>query len=664
MLVLAAVTAALYARSVLFGFINFDDGHYISENLHLQLGFTPLGIRWAFTTLYFCNWHPITWLVYLADTSIFGLRAGPLHAINFCLHAANAVLLFQVLWQLTGKRWPAAVIAALFAWHPLRVESVAWISETKDVLAGLFFLLTLLAYRRYVQRPGWLRYAVVAVMYALALMSKPSVVTLPFALLLLDYWPLRRSRWLILSLEKLPLLLMTAGASALIYRAQLVSGALELEHTIPFSVRIANAFVSLGLYFSKTFWPTRLTIFYPHPFLAGIPIPLWRVALSAGVLLVITAWVVHYRRSRPYLIVGWLWFLGTLLPSIGLIQAGEQSMADRYSYLPDMGLLIAVVFLAADLLPKQVFFPAAVAACIALCIATEIQLTYWNSSVVLFTQSNQLMPRNFEAQAILAFELLHADHPDQALPLAQSAVDICPIVPAPYHILGLALQAVGRQHEAVLALTSAHRLDPYDPSICNDMGALLLEMGFNAHAQLWFRKAIDLDPLLVAARQNLAMSLAADGKMDEAIAQWRDAVQTNPKFGAAQGWLAVALERQGDRTGAVEHFSAAINDDERRPEWLAELAWLLATDPHSTTDQIQQALKYATEACEKTHNTDAKALDSRAAALARLTRFNDAVATAQQAIDAANATHDPALAKAIETRMMLYRAGEPFIAAK
>jgi protein O-mannosyl-transferase len=665
--VLAGVTLALYARTATFGFVDYDDGHYVSDNPHLRLGFTFKGIAWTFTTLYFCNWHPLTWLVYLADTSIFGLRAGPIHVINSCLHAANAALLFHLLWRMTGRLWPAAVTAALFAWHPLRVESVAWISETKDVLAGFCFLLTLLAYLRYAERPSILRYVIVAVAYAMALMSKPSVVTLPCVLLLLDYWPLRRAgsmrRWGTLVLEKIPFILLTIGASILFYRAQLASGSLVIGKIIPLSNRAANAVVSVGQYLLKTIWPAHLAICYPHPFLSGTPIPMWQIATSIAVVLVITILAFHIRQTMPFVIVGWLWFLGMLVPMLGLIQAGEQSMADRYSYLPSIGLLIAIVFLAADLLPSRFFWAVSICLALPLSAVTELQISYWQNSTALFTRSNQITQRNFEARAMLAYELLRADRVEQALPLAQSAVAICPLVPVTHHMLGLVLQAAGRQHEAVTALSTAFKLDPYDPTISNDMGALLLEMNLNSNAVAWFQRAIHLEPAFVAPRQNLAMSLAADGKMDQAIAQWREALQIDPKFGPAHGWLATALERQGDRAGAVEHFSAAINNGERRPEWLTELAWLLATDPHSTDDQVKQAIACAQEACDKTQNSDARALDALGAALARSGQFDAAAVAATKGIDAANAANQPALAKAIETRMMSYRAGQPFVAA-
>jgi protein O-mannosyl-transferase len=668
MSVLAAVTVGLYARTILFGFIEYDDTYYFSENLHLRIGFTFKGIYWALTTFEFCNWHPLTWLVYLADRAIFGLRPGPLHVIDFSLHAANAALLFYVLWRMTGRCWPAAVVAALFAWHPLRVESVAWISETKDVLAGFFFLLTLFAYFRYAQRPGLLRYTMVCVAFAAALMSKPSVVTLPVLLLLLDYWPFGRGgsakRWLILACEKIPLLIMTAGASELVLRAQRESGATTLNSIIPFSNRAKNALVNVGQYIFKVFWPKRLAVYYPHPFLIGLSITPWQIALALGIILAITVFAIYCMRSRPYFIVGWLWFLGMLVPMLGIIQAGEQSMADRYSYLPDIGLLIAVVFLAADLLPQKVFITAAIAAAIIFCIATEFQLSYWDDSKALFVHADQVTEQNFEAKAIVAMHLLKAGDTDQALVLAQSAVDICQLTPSPLHVLGMVLQAKGRKKEALEALKMAARLNPYDPRIANDIGGLVLDMGFNANALRWFQRAVDRDPQFVIARQNLAYSLAADGKEDQAIAQWETAIAVDPNFGPAQGWLAIALERKGDRAGAIEHFWAAINNGERRPAWLTELAWLLATHPYSTPDQIQQSLMCAREACDKTHNNDAKALDALAAALARSDRFDDAVASAQQGIDAANAAKQPALAKAIQTRMMLYRAGQPYLAAQ
>ncbi len=663
-------TIVLYARTATFGFVNFDDFNYISNNPYIKLGFTWAGIRWALTTGRPLYWHPLTWLMYLFMTSVFGLHPGPLHVPNFILHAASASLLFCFLLRSTRQRWPAAVAAALFAWHPLRVESVAWISETKDALAGCFCMLTLLLYARYADRRTWKLYAAVTVSYLLALTAKPTAVTLPIALLLLDYWPLRRPlTWRLLA-EKIPWLILAGLAAFLAYHFQESNGALNLDAIIPLPVRMENATVSTILYLARNIFPHRLAVFYPHPAMIGRVIPLWQWGGSIVLILIFTILAVAYRKIAPFVCVGWLWFLGTLVPMIGIIQAGEQAMADRHSLIPSIGLIVAAVWTIAALSHgRRLLTPwlTVVTASILVVawIASWIQIGYWRNSETLFTQADANTPENYIARAILASDMLDSpgDH-SRALALARSAVQICPLVPSTHHTLALALEDQEKYHEAFPEYEAAIRLDPYSWRIRCDFGGLLVQMGRDQDAIGQFRRAIQLNSQNAEVRHDLAMSLASDGKEDQAIVEWEGAVAVDPKFGPAQGWLAVALERKGDRAGAVEHFWAAINNGERRPAWLTELAWLLATDPYSTADQIRQSLTYAQEACDKTHRSDAKALDALAAALARSGQFDLAAAAAQQGIDAANAAKQPPLAKAIQTRMMLYSAGQPYLAAQ
>ncbi len=657
---LSAVTLAIYARSAGFDFVIYDDSFYIYANPYLRFGLSWTGIHWALTTLYFSNWHPLTWLVYLADAQFLNRSAASLHVINFSLHALNAGILFIVVQRLTGATGRAAFVAALFAWHPLRLESVAWISETKDDLAGLFFLLTILGYAHYAARPSVARYLAVMAAYLLALASKPSVVTLPFLLLLLDYWPLRRvdrpRRWLVLSLEKLPLVAMTAAACQVYYKAQQAAGSLNLNRVIPFPVRLENAVAAIGFYLSKTVWPIRLSIFYPHPYLVRAPIPFWNLLIGGAAILIVSSFVVIARRSMPYVMVGWLWFLGALVPMLGLVQAGDLAMADRYSYLPGIGLMIAVVWTAAEKIRRPTIVAVAgTLACIALAAATEFQLGYWRNAYTLFSHADRVTDRNYLAKAMLAYYAGDHGHADQAVSLAQASVDFCPTLPFSYHALGVALEKAGRPHEALAAFDRSIAIDPYSAIVRNEAGALLVQLGNNAGAAKQFDRAIALDPEYADARQNLAIILAGQGKLDEAIAQWKQAVAIDPSFGAAHGWLATGLQRRGDRVGAVEHFKAAIANGQRRPEWLADLAWLVAIDPSTNSAEAAQAVEYAQEACRQ--SDDALAWDALAAALARCGRFDDAVSAAARSASAADSQKQPALAAQIRSRLDLYRAG-------
>ena len=427
---LAAVTVAVYWPVLHFGFINYDDSEYITENLQVRAGLTWRGLVWAFTQFHAWNWHPVTWLSHMLDWQLYGARAGGHHASNLLIHVLNVVLAFAVLRQMTGAFWRSAVVAGLFAVHPLHVESVAWVSERKDVLSGLFFWLTLWAYGMYVRRQGQSPestvprprstldapryYALTLFFFALGLMSKPMVVTLPFVLLLLDYWPLRRVAWpgdvqnrerldhtaelKPLLLEKVPFFVLSLGSSLVTYLAQSRGGAVLPMDALPLSQRLANAAVAYVRYAVKAVWPTHLAAFYPHPGRW----PNWEVASCALAVLLVTGAVLIETRKRPVLVVGWLWFLGTLVPVIGLVQVGSQSMADRYTYLPLIGLFLMAVwggtefaaagFSAGNL--RVLGFGAATAA-LGLCAAdARMQLGYWKESEALFTHTLEVSPEN------------------------------------------------------------------------------------------------------------------------------------------------------------------------------------------------------------------------------------------------------------------------------
>jgi len=396
---LLLVTFAIYAQVFHFDFVNFDDPDYIIGNPHVRQGLTSQGLAWAFTSPGAANWFPLTWISHMLDCQLFGLDSGWHHLHNVLLHSLAAIFLCVFLTRATGSRWRSVLVAYIWALHPLHVESVAWVAERKDVLSAVFWFLTLWAYVWYSRRPGWGRYLAVALGLCLGLMAKPTVVTLPFVLLLLDYWPLARlgQRWRKAVLEKLPLLALSGIAAAITYRVQEHAGAVKV---LPLHTRLANATLSSTLYILKTFWPSRLAVFYPYPrHFAFLPL------LAAGLLLAgITAAVIVLRRRAPYLVTGWGWFAITLIPVIGLVQVGGQARADRYMYIPMVGLLIMVVWGAAEVLEQLratvVAIPLAASACATCAVLTWIQVGYWRNSETLFrhalhvTQDNSVANHN------------------------------------------------------------------------------------------------------------------------------------------------------------------------------------------------------------------------------------------------------------------------------
>src|SRR6059036_456916 len=383
-------TLAVFAPALRHGFVNYDDPEYVTENPRVRAGLSWAGLGWAFAAPHAANWHPLTWLSHMLDAQLFGLAPAGHHATSVLLHATSAALLFEVLAGMTGTPWRSAFVAAVFALHPLRVESVAWVSERKDVLAGFFWMLALAAYARYARRRGAADYVLVVAAFVLGLLAKPMVVTLPLVLLLLDVWPLRRPWTIALVWEKLPLVLLAAAASALTVVAQRGAGAMASLESLPLAARMAEAVVAFRAYLEKTFWPARLAVFYPHR-----PLPIGEVAASCVVLLVVSALAIRERRRRPWLLVGWLWYLVALLPVVGLVKVGEQAMADRFSYLPQIGVLLMIAWAAADAGGSRAVASAGGVVALAACVAlTARQLDIWRDSVSLFAHASAVSRDN------------------------------------------------------------------------------------------------------------------------------------------------------------------------------------------------------------------------------------------------------------------------------
>ena len=538
-LALAVVTLLVYLPVLHNGFVNYDDPDYITNNPHVQAGLTWPGIVWAFQSGEASNWHPLTWISHMMDCQLFGLNPAGHHLTNLLFHTANALLLFIVLKQLTGALWRSAFVAALFAWHPLHVESVAWASERKDVLSAFFWMLTLLAYTRYageskVHPPssdsGATRspkskvfYALALLAFACGLMSKPMVVTLPFVLLLLDFWSLRRFtiydlRFTMTRLigEKIPFFALTIVSCIITRLVQ--GGALWSSASLHFPFRLANALMSYVRYISKTFWPADLALIYPYPHH-------WPLAGVIVVTVLLVMWSVLFlwwAKRFPYLAVGWFWYLGTLVPAIGLVQVGVQSMADRYTYLPGIGLFIIVVWGLNDLLnsrPQKAKI-AAVAGSLALagCLAaTSIQLSYWRNSIELFRHTVRVTTDNYAAADCLGKALEETGLVAPAAQLYAEAVRIEPDYPMSQFDLGMILLEQGRADEASNHLAAAAQLAPRNPVMQFDFGTYLLQHGKPDEAANYFKAALAAKPDFPEARRNL----------DEALDKIKTASPTN-----------------------------------------------------------------------------------------------------------------------------------------
>lgn len=508
-------------------------------------------MRFAFRGPHGGNWHPLTSLSHMLDCELFGLHAGRHLAVNVALHAANAVLLFLALLLLTRGFWPSLAVAALFALHPLRAESVAWVSERKDVLSGLFWMLTLLAHARYARGPTPGRYLLVATALGLGLMAKPMLVTLPFVLLLLDRWPLARPWSTRLLLEKVPLLALSAASCALTLSAQTRTRTLELLADVDLPVRLANASVSYLGYLAKTLWPADLAFRYLHPSLApGFdPGALYAAGLGAALaLLGVSGLVLAQGRRRPYLAVGWLWYLGTLVPVIGLVQVGSQSMADRYTYLPTIGIGILLAWSAGELAADRPRLRAALrisapAVVLALMGATFLQVGTWRDSRTLYEHAIRVSPEDYAARNNLGALLLRTGELEAAERLVREALEIEPGLARSHVNLGDIASRRGDRAEAVAHYEEALRLDPDLAQAHNNLGVLLSETGSAAEALRHLERAVALDPTLASARYNLGALYLKRFRIPGAVHHLEAAVRLRPGWEAARETLERARAR-------------------------------------------------------------------------------------------------------------------------
>jgi Flp pilus assembly protein TadD len=576
-LALVLGSVLVYGRLLFSGFVDFDDGDYVLQNPHVNKGLSFGGAGWAFTTGYDSNWHPMTWLSHMVDCQLYGLSPAGHHLTNLLLHVANALLLFRLLREMTGAVWRSGLVAALFAWHPLHVESVAWIAERKDVLSTCFWLLAVLAYARYAReaKEGVCiknsNYLLALLFFALGLMSKPMVVTLPFVLLLLDWWPLKRSVewraagnmavWLRMVMEKAPFIVLAAASGVATFLVQRHGGAMTLEVRTTFAERVANALVSYVRYLGKMIWPVRLAVFYPQP---G-SWPAWWVIAAAVVLLAVSGAVVAGARRRPYLPVGWLWYLGMLVPVIGLVQVGGQAMADRYTYLPLVGVFIMLVWGAADLGARwsrqtQLALRGGGALALAVCLGlTWFQVSYWHDGVALFSRQLRVTPDNFVGR----------------------------------DGLGAALQSEGRFDEATEQYEISRRLEPRGSVALCGLGMICARRGRDFEAVKFFRQALELRPDFVSARYNLGRSLAAQGRFDEAIDQYRECARQDPENSDIHYNLANALLARGYVKQAAAEYRECIRFEPDAADAHNNLAAVLVRtgDLEGAAHQLREALR-------------------------------------------------------------------------
>jgi tetratricopeptide (TPR) repeat protein len=567
-LILVGAVLLAYASVLSAEFVNYDDQAYVTENRRVSGGLRAGNVAWALTAFEAGNWHPLTWISHMADCEAYALRPRGHHATNLALHALASVLAFLVTRRLTGKTGPSAVVAGLFALHPLNVESVAWVSERKNVLSTVFWLLTMGAYASYARRPGPGRYLAVALFLALGLLAKPMVVTLPCVLLLLDVWPLRRvvlgapdtpARLRALVLEKLPLLGLSVLSSLLTVGAQRAGGAVTSLDAIPLSERIPNAVVAYVAYLWKMLWPARLAVFYPHP---GAGLAWSRVALCALLLLLVSALVWRQASRRPYLLVGWLWYLGTLVPVIGIVQVGSQAMADRYAYVPLLGIFLMLAFLADEAAggARRALGAAALLLLAVLGVLTARQARFWHDSRSLFEHALRVTEKNYVAETNLGLVYAKELRWEEAIASFRRALAIRPSHAEARANLGVALAKTGKVEDAIPQLERALKIDPASSLTHANLG-LALRGRDMPRALEHMRRAVELKPDFMEARLNLGAALLDAGKADEAQAAFEAALEIDPGSAPAHLRLGSIYLERGRPREAASHLEQALRLD-------------------------------------------------------------------------------------------------------
>ena len=629
----------VYYQSIHYDFVNYDDELYVTENIDVRIGLTPEGIIWAFTTGHGANWHPLTWLSHMLDSEFYSLNPMGHHWTNLQIHIANTILLFLFFNWVTGALWRSGLVAALFAVHPLHVESVAWVAERKDVLCAFFWIMSMWAYVGYVRNTLKIRYVLLIILFILGLMSKPMIVTLPFVLLLFDFWPLLRFQSMLdkkeipaskiigyLIREKIPLFVLAAISCLITFFVQQHGGAIASVKSIPLNARIANAIVSYTSYIGKMIWPLNLTVLYPlrewHP---------GQVIMSGLLLLFLSVLAVRVWRRFPYLTIGWLWYLGTMVPVIGLVQVGSQSMADRYTYIPLIGLFIIVAWGMSDIsakLPGQriavVVFSSIML--IVFMICAWFQVGHWKNGITLFIHALDVTHNN---------SIAHCE-------------------------LGHALDQHGKYDEAIIHYLKALQINPNYEEAHNNLGYNLASQGKFNDAVYHYNEALRIDPKYVKARNNLGTVLARQGKFNDAVYHFSQALQADPNYAGAYYNLGKIFANQGKTEDAILFYRKALYYSPNMTQVLYNLSWILASHEDEKYRNGEEAVELAEKLCILTDYQQPLALDALAGAYAETKSFDTAVLTAKKALKLALLYGPKELVLGLQKRLKLYQTKRPY----
>jgi protein O-mannosyl-transferase len=700
---LSVLIAFIYTQTKQFDFVNFDDDTYVYENQRVLGGLSVDNLAWAFTTTHAWNWHPLTWISYMVDVEIYKVGPRGHHITNVLIHMATTIVLFLAFRRLTGNWRCSAFVAAVFAVHPLRVESVAWISERKDVLSGFFFALVLFAYAGYGRRPSPWRYALMTLAFVLGLMSKPMLVTVPFVLLLLDYWPLERLLPINdqpsapslgrLVIEKAPLLVLAAAASALTVYAQ--DTAIQSIGRVSLTARLSNAGVSYVAYIRQMIWPSDLAVFYKHP---ADDLPAWQATSAWLTVIGATVAALAVRRRRPYLLVGWLWYLGMLVPVIGLVQVGEQARADRYTYLPEIGLVMAAAWWLADLsaswrIQRPALVVAAVGLIAVLSWSAQRQTSTWRNGVTMWSRAVARNPRNVCAQYYLGRALELQERFQESIPHFQAALDCDPSDQLAQYGLGHAWGSLGHYQESIPHFRAVLAVNPNSRLASQGCGIAFFNLGKFDDAEVYLRRWVELDPSSVPAKIVLGETLyrlgrideaesvlqpslnhdppyaqshdclglirARQGRWDEAVAEHRAAIELDPKKALWRAHLGIALNQSGKPRDAMSELRDAIRSGPDDMNVLRIAAWTAATSPDDTIRSGVDAVSWSRKAVELSRGQDPLILDCLAASYAEVREFAAAVEQADRALDLAASRELGRLADAIRAHRAVYQSKKP-----
>ncbi len=662
----------VFGQTLHHEFVNYDDRLYIAENPVVLGGLSAKGIVWAFNHNVNVNWTPLTVISHMLDCQFYGTQAGWHHLTSVLLHMASAIVLFLVLRKMTGTLWRSAFVATVFAIHPLHVESVAWIAERRDVLSGLFFMLTLGAYAGYARYPqSFGRYLMVMLMLALALMSKPMVVTLPFVLLLLDYWPLKRFTqpggrlipWRLIA-EKLPLLALSGIACVATLFAQE-----EAIASLPLSERIGNALVSCVAYLGQMIYPIGLAVYYPHP---GNGLALWKIIAALALLLVIFIGAIATRRKQPWFLVGWLWYLGMLVPAIGLIQSGMRARADRYTYLPQIGLYILLTWMVVELTAswrsrRWVLGGGAMVVLVGLITCARVQTAYWRDSELLWTHALACTSNNTIAHYNLGNAFLQQGRTDEAIAHYLKTLAINPNYAEAHYNLGNAFLQQGRMDEAIAHYQKTLAINPNYADVHNsyadvhnNLGNVFLRQGRMDEAIAQFQMALAINPKDANTHYNLGTAFRRQGDVNKAIVQFQEALAIKPEFAEAHYNLGNAFLQQGHVEEAIAQFQKALAIKPDYVEALNNMAWVLATCPQASLRNGIKAVGLAERANQLAGGKNPVIFATLAAAYAEAGRFPEAIETGQRALHLAGEQSNPALAGELQSQLKFYQAGTPF----